>query len=587
MDGEAVARTIELANEVPLLSLRQMRARVLESEIGFPVALALVAVMHGTISRADREAPTDVPGMIGIADSCENPLLKAAAAEACWHLRVGEQPYGFALTAIRGYRALASRPGWLLSDHAEVLAQALALAVDLNNRRDALEIAGELVVLLQEAVAKAPGRDSLALQRLHPQLVFNDAPEADDAVAEQQFHDAGLFALRALAQHRQSSILRGALAWDEIERCAVAALHEAGGDRSLRTALLEPLAALHGDPTTRASIVEGHLRAEAAWASTEVAGTRYVVLVEAERTARNAGLPDLALELQREIQGIDRADILSPIRTEVTLDGRMIDRVMDEFMGLVFAGEDWRVWAENLVTVSGCPIGSDGSTIEDAEESPTARPVKSAFPGLTVGPKSVPVRADVGSHAQPSRQSSQAEQGQARMFASVLLMPTITDFVRRLGDVPSEDQTAFFVSKGFDGVRAKHIVGALRLYRAGDFDGAAHKLLPRMEYLLRERASRHGSVIRPTDGMSRGGVDLLGSVLETLKGHIDEGWRRYLRFVLVNDRGLNLRNDTLHGVRSEATEQDAAIVVHAFLACCFLEDVVDEAPGGEGAAGSG
>ena len=113
------------------------------------------------------------------------------------------------------------------------------------------------------------------------------------------------------------------------------------------------------------------------------------------------------------------------------------------------------------------------------------------------------------------------------------------------------------------------------MYDAGEFDSSAHKLLPRVEFLLRERASRYGPVIRPTDGTSRGGVDALAAVLATLEGHLDESWRQHLRFVLVDDRGLNLRNDTLHGLRPEATESDAAIVVHALLACCFLADPGD------------
>lgn len=596
--------------------MRQMTARDLGSEIGFRVAPELVAVLHGTISRAEREAPSDSPGLIGIAERCENPLLRAVAAEACWHLRAGDKPHRFALAAIRDYRELGSQPGWLLSDHAEVLAQALPLAIDLRDKDEAPQIARELVSLLGEAVAKAPGRDSLALQRLHPQLVFDNAPEAQDAYEEQQFHDAGLFALRALARHRQSSILKDALAWDEIERCAAAALQEAGSDRSLRTALagplpgwpgcagswtsgqspsaglaqaLPPLVALHRDPIGRASIIEGSLREEAAWASTQAAGARYAVLVKSERMARDAGLTDLAVELQREIQAIDRADILSPIRTEVTLEGRVADRVMNQFLGLVFAGDDWRVWAENLVLVAGCPIGLLGRTIEEVEEceSSTARPVRSAFPRLITGPKNVPVRTDHGPQSEQGPRSSYSEQGKTRMFASLLLMPAISEFVRRLADVPSEDQTALFISKGFDAVRSTHVAGALRLYDAGDFDGATHKLLPRIEYLLRERASLCGSVIRPTDGTSRGGVDLLGSVLETLKDHMDESWRRYLRFVLVEDAGLNLRNDTLHALRPEATEQDAALVVHALLACCFLEHVAAASPPGDAAAGAG
>jgi hypothetical protein len=560
--NEVGARVLEAAIKVRVLPLGRIAVALWEWEIG-PVASVLIGVVHDTLRESGCACADDV---IALAEDCENPVLKALAAEAGWRLRCGVEPYRLAASAIQTYRVLAAEPRWLLSDQAEFLTRAFALGLDLNDSRTARQIADDLIAVLRRAVANAPDHDSHALGRLDFQQVFDDGLEADQARAEQQFHDAGLFALRVFARHRNAAILKD-VPWDEIERCAVAAFEEAGSDRSLRAALLEPVAAIIDDPIARRSIVKTNLQAEVAWARTQVAGTHYVVLVQAERTAREIGLPDVAAELQREIQGLDPAAILTPVRTEVAIDGSTVDALVSRFVAQVFVGDDWREWARNLVVVAGCPLPDSTAELRDGYVA--ARPIAASLPSLTTGAKNVPVRSE----SDGASLADQASQGHVQLFASMLLVPAVAEFLRRIDDVDGADLTAFFVSKGLDDVRAGHIIGGLRLHRAGDVDGAAHKLLPRIEYLLREYASSRTSVIRPTDGTLRGGVDLLGAVLAGLDGHTDASWRRYLQFVLVDDHGLNLRNDTLHGIRPEVNERDAAIVLHALLVACFLDDL--------------
>lgn len=563
---DVVECAIEAANEVAVVPLARMALEILNSAIEFSVATNLTAVVHGRMSP---ENVTDEGELAGIAERCQNAVLKALAAEACWHMQIGDKPHRFAIAAVREYRELASEPAWLLSDSAEVLGRALTLAVRLNQGADTRRVADELTSLLQRAVKEAPGHDSAAYARLDAQIAFDGGPEADSALAEQQFHDAGLLMLRSLAEHRQSPLLRDHLSWEDVEGYALAAFGDAEGDLTLRRALLDPVVALVREPALRASIMEGQLRAEVAWSETQPYATQYVVRVSTERKARDLGLNDLAHELQRDIQNMDRHAILTPVRTEVPIDGDDVDGVRREFCRQVFVTDDWRTWAKNLVFVGGCPSDSVESLTEAAV---AARPLRSALPGLVVGPKAVPVRSDADDADRAASQASQCLQLGTRLFANVLLVPAVAEFVRRVSRLPTEEVAAFFVSAGFDEVRAVHVVGALRLYGAADFDASAHQLLPRVEFLLRERASLRGSVIRPTDGTSRGGVDPLAAVLATLQGHLDERWRQYLNFVLVSDRGLNLRNEALHGLQPEVTESDAAILVHVLLASCFLPE---------------
>lgn len=561
-----------MANEVPVVPLASIMLAVGLSRMGFsPVATALGAVMRGKPCQGIVPAADD---LTPLAESCINPVLGALAAEACWQLRIGAKPYRFAVAAVQAYRDLASRPEWLLSDQAEFLDRALALAVELNDGVVARQVALALMAVLRGAVAGAPGRDSRAFERLDMQLVRVDGPEAHEALAERQFHDASWFALRSFARHRRAAIFEDAT-WEEIERCAAAAFDEASSDRSLRRALFEPVAALTHDTVARRSIVELHLRAEVAWARTQVLGTRYVTLVQAERTAREDGLPAFAGELQREIQGIDRAALLSPIRTGGLIDKATADAAVENFLEQVFVGDDWRMWVRNLVVVAGCPLMPDlARELKDVYVA--ARPLGSSLPALTAGPNSVPLRADSGGRPL----GDHAVQAHVQFFSCMFLVPALSEMLRRIALVDAEDLMAFFVSKGLDRVRAGHVLASLRLYGAGDVDGATHKVLPRIEHLLRARASAHASVIRPTDGTTRGGVDQLGGVLAALDGHIDETWRRYLQFVLVDDGGLNLRNDTLHGLRPEVNERDAAIVLHALLVVCFLDDLASEGVSG-------
>ena len=127
---------------------------------------------------------------------------------------------------------------------------------------------------------------------------------------------------------------------------------------------------------------------------------------------------------------------------------------------------------------------------------------------------------------------------------------------------------------------ADRIAHALHLYMSGDYDASAFSLAPRIERVVRELASAaHLPVTQsPRRNGAPGGVRGLGDILASLEGVLDESWRRYLRGLLAEPTGVNLRNRVGHALMDIATDRDAAALLHAI---CYLRllDVAAQAPG--------
>jgi len=105
---------------------------------------------------------------------------------------------------------------------------------------------------------------------------------------------------------------------------------------------------------------------------------------------------------------------------------------------------------------------------------------------------------------------------------------------------------------------------AIRRHLLGEHDAAAHQIAPRIEKVVRALGREIGVIVVAEPRRDRpGGVRPIGSILADLTGFLDESRRRYLRNLLSDELGLNLRNKIAHGLVEVVTRQETALLVHA------------------------
>lgn len=115
-----------------------------------------------------------------------------------------------------------------------------------------------------------------------------------------------------------------------------------------------------------------------------------------------------------------------------------------------------------------------------------------------------------------------------------------------------------------DGGAVEILEVGLERYLSGDYVSAMHVLIPQLEDVLRATLRRlGGSTTSIRDGVTR--ESDLGQVLSAneLGELLGEDMIFYLRYLLVEQLGMNLRNSVAHGLirKSECTGQVAALVL--------------------------
>ncbi|MGR3871594.1 hypothetical protein ACUXZZ_23830 [Streptomyces graminifolii] len=115
--------------------------------------------------------------------------------------------------------------------------------------------------------------------------------------------------------------------------------------------------------------------------------------------------------------------------------------------------------------------------------------------------------------------------------------------------------------------RARTLARAFLYYWLEELDAAACVALPQVEQILRELLRSRVPVVSVARGQSPGGVDLLGKLLQSMpEAGYPADWSRALELLLVDpDRGMNLRNDILHGLAGTPPKHHVALILQAAL----------------------
>ncbi|MFD8754949.1 hypothetical protein ACFV0O_28800 [Kitasatospora sp. NPDC059577] len=115
--------------------------------------------------------------------------------------------------------------------------------------------------------------------------------------------------------------------------------------------------------------------------------------------------------------------------------------------------------------------------------------------------------------------------------------------------------------------RARILARAFLYYWLGEFEAAACVALPQVEQILRELLRTRVSIVSVAKGQTPGGVAMLGGLLQSMpEAGYPADWSRALELLLVDsDRGMNLRNDILHGLTGTPPRHHVALILQAAL----------------------
>lgn len=235
---------------------------------------------------------------------------------------------------------------------------------------------------------------------------------------------------------------------------------------------------------------------------------------------------------------------LKEISAEVTIPREAVE----EFIAW-FVGDDD---LESALTQLGphLPTGDPDENRAFVEKQMAEHPLPYLVAWIQIGPENSLLRSTSEQDAQAEQALVDHEAQRTSIFS--LFAVDILDGIReRYG--PISAAASWFETDLIHPAIAAKVGRALELYEQGDFDSCASVLAPRLERIIRRIAGAAGlTVTRSPDRRGRsGGVKGLGELLALLQGPLPEPTRRYLKVLLCEVTGLNLRNRIGHGLDNE------------------------------------
>ena len=281
--------------------------------------------------------------------------------------------------------------------------------------------------------------------------------------------------------------------------------------------------------------------------------------------ARTFGLVDEARQLRVEIQEMREDELeLKTISAEIPVPTAEIERYVAAFLKP-------QTLTQALITFGahGPPGGEPEELTQQVMRLMRAAPLQFLVTKIILEPdEGVAIfrATDEASHLRAAL--AQRRQFAARIW-SVFALDVLTRMRERYDDPSHEALTAAFVGDLIDDALADRMARALELLWQGYPDESAHLIAPRLETAVRELARRVGiPIINEPRGTETGGVRTLGVLLDAMAGALPSpGWHAYLRSLLTDPLGPNLRNIVAHGLRTSVAAEGAALLIHA---ACFL-----------------
>ena len=310
------------------------------------------------------------------------------------------------------------------------------------------------------------------------------------------------------------------------------------------------------DSTDRPALWREAVESRASHARRTDGLVKYAHFQHAIELAEEHGLREDAERLRREVEELPRDALdLHAVSAEVEVPREQIDQFIDGVVG----DDD----LESALTRFGShlPSGLPDENRAFVAQLMDEYPVQFIFTRMVIGPENSLIRS-IGEDDQADQALTDYEAQRASMF-SVFAVEMLDRMRQRYGSLAQASK--WFESELIEPEVAERLGRAMDLYESSDPDSAAALLAPRLERVIRRIASLVGlTVTRSPDPRGRpGGVKGLGQLITALEGALDEPTRRYLRVLLTEVTGLNLRNRVSHGLADPIAQSEAALLIHA------------------------
>lgn len=251
---------------------------------------------------------------------------------------------------------------------------------------------------------------------------------------------------------------------------------------------------------------------------------------------------------------------LQGIETGMVLRGEDIARAVRP----VTDARDWRSALLAFAAI-GPPTGDAAANRRIVEDQAAEFVFSAIFPMSRIGGDGL-----IRFTATTDEERAEYRLSQHEIFNLQMQAPLVAEALLRFPshhDLPSPGELAAHFGQS-PLVHPQLALGLARSYHrwwAGDYEGAAYTVVPRVEALARNLLlGINEGIYRLQRERKPGQYPGLGSLLASLHDHrLDESWYRYLSTLLVSPTGANLRNELLHGF-----ERDVDFVLSAlFLQC--------------------
>ncbi len=452
------------------------------------------------------------------------PAVRARLADLLWVVRFGSEPYRYARDAVDAYVEAAFDDFGTEVDRSMAIRRAFAIASELGDQESRRSVITQAVALSEQQLAEGePPGALMGLLRLLVSLKPDERPEELTELLDDAF---SLF----------------------------------GHDAWLRRDLTELAVSVATDPKD--------LRLQSAQAFLELANdsrgiARLAHLQTVIDIATSHGFNDLASEARRAVESMSDDDLgLHEVAVEFDIPELEIQRIVDSIVG----DDD----IESALTRLGShiPTGDREAAQRHVEELQAEHPLQFLVTRIVIGPENAIIERSSGDDTVQS-EVVRHQADTARLFG-IVAVAAITEIAKRYG--PLSDSDWFRGSDLIEPEIADRVQRALEVYEAGDSDTAAHLLAPCTERIIRQIAIAVGVPVtyEPT-GSRHGGVNSLGKLLRGLEGLLDERSRCYLQVLLVDPRGLNLRNLVAHGLIGRVGQIEAALLVQSICHLRLME----------------
>ena len=295
---------------------------------------------------------------------------------------------------------------------------------------------------------------------------------------------------------------------------------------------------------------------------------KVVRLREAIDQARRLHLKEVEDALTVELQSTPPGDVkLEAFSSTVPVSRIPYERYFRQFT----RDRDWRPGLSRFAHTPP-PTGALEDLIKDVEERRLRPRVIDIITTVLLDEDRLPAW-------QPETDEERSDYMMAREagFAAAVTGTHLAEVLSRIreqyGDIPANELAVFFALEGRGNYELAAVLArALHHFWAGDLEACIHIAVPRIESAIRLILRELDVAIYRTQLGQRPGVyPQLGTLLDSLAElDFDESWLYFLRWLLVNHSGKNLRNQVAHGRVRGASPSDAALVLRALVLLVLL-----------------